>query len=190
MGDDEDRAVDLLMQVLKHLDQVGEGPQIDARLRLVKDGQLGPPSHNHGDLDALELAAGQGAVHLPVDIILGAQPHLGQVVARLRHADVLSAGQGNQVLHRQALEAHRLLKGKADAPVGPLGDVQAGDVLPIQQDPPAGGGVDAGDDLGQGGLAAAVGTGNGHKPLVNGQIDVPQDALVLSVLFHIIADML
>ena len=25
---------------------------------------------------------------------------------------------------------------------------------------------------------------------VNGQIDVPQDALVLSVLFHIIADML
>ena len=42
MGDDEDRAVDLLVQVLEHLDQVGEGPQIDTRLRLVKDGQLGP----------------------------------------------------------------------------------------------------------------------------------------------------
>ena len=52
------------------------------------------------------------------------------------------------------------------------------------------GGVDAGDDLGQGGLTAAVWAGDGHKPFVNGQIDVPQDAFVLSVLLHIIADML
>ena len=41
MGDDEDGAVDLLMQVLKHLDEVAEGPQVNARLRLVKDRQLG-----------------------------------------------------------------------------------------------------------------------------------------------------
>ena len=190
MGDDEDGAVDLLVEVLKHLDQVGEGPQVNARLRLVKDGQFCSPGHNHGDLNALEFAAGQGGVHLPVDVVLGAQAHLREVVAGLGHADVLAAGQGDQVPHRQALEAHRLLEGEADALVGPLGDVQPGDVLPIQQDAPGGGGIDAGDDLGQGGLAAPVGAGNGHKPLADFQVDVPQDALVLAVLLYLIADVL
>ena len=190
MGDDENGAVDLLMQVLKDLDEVGEGPQVDARLRLVKDGQLGAPGHDHGDLNALELAAGQGAVHLTVNVVLGAQAHLGEVVAGLRHADILAAGQGDEVLYRQALEAHRLLEGKADAPLGPLGNVQVGDVLPVQQDAAGGGLIDAGDDLSHGGLTAPVGAGDGHKALVDGQIDIPQDALVVAVLLDVIADVL
>ena len=39
----EDGALDLLVEVLKHLDEVGEGPQVDARLGLVKDRELGTP---------------------------------------------------------------------------------------------------------------------------------------------------
>ena len=133
MRNNEDGALDLLVEVLKHLNEVGEGPQVDARLGLVKDRELGAPGHDHGDLDAFELAAGQRGIHLAVDIVLGAQAHLRQVVAGLGHADVLAAGQGDEVLHRQALEAHRLLEGEADALLGPLGDVQIGDVLPVQQ---------------------------------------------------------
>ena len=176
--------------MLEHLNEIGEGPQVDARLRLVKDGQLGAPGHDHGDLDALELAAGQGGVHLPVNVVLGAQAHLRQIVAGLGHANALAAGQGDEVLHRQALKAHRLLKGKADALPGPLGDAQAGDVLSVQDDAALGGDQDTGDDLGQGGLAAAVGAGDGHKALVDGQVDVPQDLFVLPVLLHTKADVL
>ena len=167
MGDDENGAVDLFVEMLEDLDQVGEGPQVDARLRLVKDGQPGAPGHNHGDFNALELAARQRGVHLPVDVVLGAQTHLGQVAAGLWHTDVLAAGQGDEVLHRQALEPHRLLEGKADAPPGPLGDGQSGDILPVKKNFSLGGSVDASDHLGQGGLSAAVGAGDGHKALAD-----------------------
>lgn len=187
---DDNRAVDLLVQMLKHLDQIAEAPQVDARLRLVKDRQLGAPGHDHGDLDTLELSAGQRCVHLPVDVVLGTQPHLGQIAARLRHPDLLARGQGDQVLHRQALEADRLLEGKADPLLGPLGDVQPGDILPVQQDAPLSGGQDARNDLGQSGLSSAVGPCDSHEPLVDGQADVPQDVLAVAVLLHAIADVL
>lgn len=36
----------------------------------------------------------------------------------------------------------------------------------------------------------SVGSGDGHEPLADGQIDIAQDALVVAVLFHVIADML
>jgi len=35
-----------------------------------------------------------------------------------------------------------------------------------------------------------VGAGDGHKALVDGQVDVPQDALVFAVLLYLIADVL
>ena len=76
-----------------------EAPQVDARLRLVEDGQLGAAGQHHGDLDALELAAGQAVVHLPVDIVPGAQTDLAQIARRPRCTLVfLPAARLEQVL--------------------------------------------------------------------------------------------
>ena len=67
------------VDLLEGLGEPGEAPQVDAGLRLVKDHQLAVPRQNGGDLDALDLAAGEGHVHLTVQIVVGAQPHLGQI---------------------------------------------------------------------------------------------------------------
>ena len=83
------------------------------------------PGQNGGDLDALDLAAGEGHVHLPVQIVVGAQAHLGQVLAALVLGElVLARGQGQQVCDRDALEAGGLLEAVADAQSGPLRDAR------------------------------------------------------------------
>ena len=73
-------AVPCSVDLLEGLGQPGEAPQVDAGLRLVEDHQLAVPGQDGGDLDALDLAAGQGHVHLPVQVVVGAEAHLGQVV--------------------------------------------------------------------------------------------------------------
>ena len=82
---------------------------------------------NGGDLDALDLAAGEGGVHLPVYIIGGAQADpvevLEQHSSRLRFS--VAGGQGQQVPDPQALKAGGLLEAVADAQLGPLGDGKA-----------------------------------------------------------------
>ena len=80
MGYDQDGTVGVLPHALKHLNQVLEAPQINACLRLVKHGKLGSPGNNSGNLDSLELTAGQAGVDLTVDVVLGAKPHLCQVL--------------------------------------------------------------------------------------------------------------
>ena len=45
--------------------------------------------------------------------------------------------------------------------------------------PLVGGGENAGDDLGQGGLAAAVGAGDGHKTVLHSQADIPQNLFIV-----------
>ena len=179
MRDDDDGAVGvLLLHPLKDLDQVLEAPQVDAGLRLVKDRQLLPAGQDGGDLDPLELAARQAGVHLAVDVVLGAQPHLGQVgtgVGNVQGA-VLAGGDPQKVQHLDALEPDRLLEGVADAPVGAVGDAHMGDVLAVKEDAAGGGLLDAGDQLGKGGFAAAVGAGDGHEPPGgDGEGDVPDD---------------
>ena len=78
------------------------------------------PGQDGGDLNALDLAAGEGDIHLPVQIVVGAQAHLGQVLAALVLGELLIAGgDGQQVADRQALEAGRLLEAVADAQTGP-----------------------------------------------------------------------
>ena len=82
-------------------------------------------------------------------------------------------------MHPQTLEPYRLLEGVADAQIGPLGDGHVGDVHAVQQNLAAGGLVDARNDLGQRGLAAAVGAGDGNEAILHGQADVMQDLLVI-----------
>ena len=193
VGDDDQRGLPLLVDGPEGLGQLGEGPQVDARLRLIKDHQPRLAGQNRGDLNALDLAAGQGGVHLPVDIVGGAQAHPGQILAALLPGQLLAArGQGQQIPHPQALEAGRLLKAVAHPQAGPLGDVQAGDVGAIPGDGAPGGPHQAHDGLRQGGLAAPVGAGDDHKLMVSyGEGDVVEDTQLLAGLpLHLVAEML
>ena len=84
-----------------------------------------------------------------------------------------------QVLDPQPLEAHGLLEGIAQAQVGSLGDGHVGNINTVQQDLTAGGLIDARDDLGQRGFAAAVGAGDGYKTLLYGKTHIVQDLFIV-----------
>ena len=153
--------------------RLAKAPEVNASLRLVKDHQLRIAGQNGGDLNTLELAAGETGIHIPVDILLTAQAHLGQIVAGILPADLPSGGTLQQVRHLHSLEAGRLLKAVTDALAGPLGDVQAVDALAVQPDLAGGGRLNAHNDPGQCGLAAAVGAGDDHQLAVrHGKINV------------------
>ena len=192
VGDDDHGGPALVVDLLEGLRQPGEAPEVDAGLGLVKDHELGVPGQEGRDLDALDLAAGEGDVHLPVEIIVGAEAHPGQVLAALVLAErIIAAGQGQQALHRDALEAGGLLEAVADAEPRPLGDGEIRDVLSVPKDL-AGGGLDqAHDDLGQGGLAAAVGASEDHELMVrHRQGDALQNIQRTALILDGIADVL
>ena len=89
-----------------------------------------------------------------------------------------------------ALEAGRLLEAVADALFGPLGDGQARDILAVIEDLAAGGLHQTHDDLGQRGLAAAVGAGEHHQAMVgNGDGDILDDIHVTLRRGHAIGNM-
>ena len=182
--DDHQGGLLFVVELAEGVGEPGEGPQVDAGLRLVEDHEAGVPGQDGGDLDALDLAAGEGGVHLSVDIVVGAQPHPGEVLAFLLVGEPLPAGgELQQVPDLQTLEPGRLLKAVADALPGPLGDVEGGDVLPVPEDLTAGGGDQAHDGLGQGGLAAAVGAGDDHELVrADGEGDIVEDAQLLAGL--------
>ena len=83
-----------------------------------------------------------------------------------------------------------LLEAVADAQLGPLRNGHVGDVLSVPEDLPLSGCHQTHDDLGQRGLAAAVGTGKDHQlVIVHGQGNVLQDAQSLIGFPNGIADM-
>ena len=136
MRDDEDGAALFLVHVFKHLNEVLEAPQVNTGLGFVKDRQLGAADHHGGDLNTLQLTARQTGVDFAVDIILCAQAHFREIGARLRHRHRFPGCQGQQIVYRDALKTHRLLKGKTDAFFGAFGDRKVRDILAIQQDLP------------------------------------------------------
>ena len=92
-----------------------KAPQVDAGFRLVEDGQPRMAQKHRGDLDALDLAAGEGGVDLAVDVFARAQPHLAEHIAEPGLGKRFARGQLQKLTHDQPLEAHRLLEGVADA---------------------------------------------------------------------------
>ena len=168
MGDDDHRAVPPLVDLAEGLSESGEAPQVDAGLRLVQDHQRRLPGQDRGNLDALDLAAGQGRVHLAVEIIVGAQTHLRQKRAGVLLGEQLfRAGDAEEVPHLDALEPGRLLKAVADAELRPLGDRKRRDVLIVPEDRAGRGLYQPHDRPGQRGLPAAVGAGE-HGELTVG----------------------
>ena len=164
------------MNFLKGLGQAGEGPEVNAGLRLVKDHEAAAARQHRRDLDALDLAAGKAGIHVAVDIVAGAQADLGQVAAGLvvRHGRARRDVQ--QVAHLHSLEARRLLEAVGNAEPRAFGDGERGDVLPVPENGAGGSGIDAHNGAGKAGLAAAVRAGDDHKALVvYRQADVAQD---------------
>ena len=192
MGDDDHGGRALPVDLLEGLGQPGEGPQVDAGLRLIEDHQLAAAGQDGGDLDALDLAAGQRHVHLAVQVVVGAEANLGKIGAALVLAElVLARRQKQQVVDGDALEAGRLLEAVADAALGALGDGQVRHVLAVVQHAAGGGLHQAHDDLGQGGLAAAVGAGEDDQLMVgDGDGYVFQDVLLPLGGGHPVADIL
>ena len=190
MGDDDDAPLRFFVHLLEHRDEVLEAPEIDARLGFVKDGQRCAAGEDGRDLDALELAPRERSVDLAVDVVARAEADLREIAARLPHRDVLARRERDEVLHRDALEAHGLLEGERDAPPCPLGDGKGCDVLPVEEEFAARRREDARNDLGERALAAAIGARDRHEALVDREGDVVQDALALAVLLHLEADIL
>ena len=175
MRDDEDAAVDRLVHLLEHADEILEAPEVDAGLGFVEDGHLRAAGEHGRDLDALELAAGEAGIHFAVDIIPRTQADLGQIGAGLVRRELLAGGDADEVKDRNALEAHRLLESKADAAAGALGDGHVGDVLAVEQDLAGGRLLDTGDEFGHGGLAAAVRAGDDDHAFIDREAHVLED---------------
>ena len=192
MGNDDHGGAALTVDLLEGLRQPGEGPQVDACLRLVEDHQVGVPGQNGGDLNALDLAAGEGHIHFTVQIVIGAEPHLGEVLAAFVLGELFIArGDGQKVPDRQPLEAGRLLKAVADAKLGPFRNSHVGNVLTVPDDLAGRGGDEAHDDFCQRGLSAAVGAGKDYQTvLVDAQGDVLQNVQRSLRLLNGVADVL
>ena len=125
MGDDHQHLVALLLEGLEGLDQALEAPQVDAGLRLVEDQKLRVLAGQHGgDLDPLDLAAGQRGIDLPVDIVVGADAYGVHHPVDLLIRDLAARGQRQHVPDGDALEPDRLLEGIGHARLRPLCDVQ------------------------------------------------------------------
>ena len=179
MGDDDHRGVLAAVDLFKRLGQAGKAPQVDTGLRLVKDHQRAVARQNGGDLNALDLAAGKAHVHLALQIIVGAQAHLGQVLAAAVLAELFRTGrEQQQIVNGNALEAGRLLEAVADTQLGPLGDRQLRHILPVKEHAAGGRLHQTHNNLGQRCLAAAVGTGEHHQLIVgDGDADILQNML-------------
>ena len=176
MGDDDHRAVLPGVDLLKRFRKAREAPEIDACLGLVEDHELRLPREDRGDLDALDLAAGEGGVHLAVKIIGRAQADLREILAGLApRQELLSRRDRQKILHADALEARRLLEAVADAAARALGDGKAGHILAVPEDAAACRHHKAHDRLGKRRFAAAVRPGENDELFVrDGEGNVPQ----------------
>ena len=167
VGDDHDgTVVDLCAHFFEDLDQILEAPEIDACLGLIEDREPGAACQHCGDLDALELAAGEAGIDFTVDIVLGAEPDFRQILACVSRSHIPACRKTDQVEDLDAFEADRLLEGETDARLCALCDVFVCDILAVQQNAAGCGLFNAGDDLGECGLAAAVGAGNNNEFIV------------------------
>ena len=163
MGDDDHRAVLPGVDLFKRFRKARKAPEVDARLGLVEDHELRLPREDRGDLDALDLAAGEGG-------------DLREILAGLAaRQELLSRRDRQKILHADALEARRLLEAVADAAARAFGDGKAGHVLAVPEDAAARRRHKTHDRLGERCFAAAVRPGENDELFVrNGKGNAPQ----------------
>ena len=119
-----------------------------------------------------DLIGGLGDVLLILPVGLGVEEHLadGGMGPHM-------VGGGDVLEHREVTEQGVELEGAPDAHLGHLVGLGLGDVLAAVDDVPAGGGVDAGDEVEEGGLARAVGAQEAFDlPFLDVEIQVVHDS--------------
>src|SRR5665647_2318437 len=160
---------------------------VEPGVGLVEDGHLRVQHLHLEDLGALLLAAGKTRVDVAVTKI-GVHPQLGHGGLHLlapeaqlgRLAVDRGLGRAQEVGDRDAGHLDRVLHGEEDTGAGTLVDLHREDVLTIKGHSALGDGVFrvAGDAVGQGRLAGAVGPHDGvGLPRLHGQVHAAQDLL-------------
>ena len=148
------------MELLEGADKPVEAPQVNAGLGLVEDGQARVAREHRGDLDALELAAGEALIHVSHKVVARAQAHGAQILIALLGRNLLARGELEELANLHALETGRCLETIADAHASALVDGSCGDVLALKVDAARRGLLDAHDEACERGLTAAVGAGD------------------------------
>ena len=171
-----------LAELLEHLDKVLEAPQVDSRLRFVKDGNPRLSCHKHGYFNAFQFTAGKACVDFSVYIISRTQSHFGKHGADFRHCCFPAGRDGKDILHRDSLESDRLLERKADSQFRPLRDGFICNVNAVQKNLSFRRCQDAGHNLCQRRFTAAVGPCDGHKAILYRQIDIPKNFYLFSAV--------
>src|SRR5699024_9048859 len=121
-------------QFAEGIDQSRKTPEIDPRLRLIKDEQSAVlPRQNGSDFYSLYLASGQTGVDLTIYVILGAETYLGQDLTDPVFPHLPAGRQLEKIPHRNTFKANRLLKGITDAESCPLCYIHIGNICAIQQ---------------------------------------------------------
>ena len=75
VGNDDDGAPRACPKIAENLNQILEAPQVNAGLRLVKQGKLGPTGHAHGNFNAFHFPARKACIYLTVNIIIRTKPY-------------------------------------------------------------------------------------------------------------------
>src|SRR6478672_11840054 len=190
VGDDQRAHADLRVQLVDALGDGAQGVDVEARVGLVEDGDLGLEHRHLQDLAALLLAAGEAVVEVAGRELAVHVEQLGrelEIGAELLHADrvVLAAGidrHAQEIRHRHAGDGGRVLEGEEQPGLGPVLRVGLGDVLALEGDLALGdlvAGV-AHDRVGQRGLAGPV---RAHQrvdlALRHLQVDALEDLAIL-----------
>ena len=192
MRDEEDAAVGLLLIAVDAIGDDAQGVDVQAGVGLVHDGELRLEDVELHDLVALLLTTGEALVHGAVckglidgQLLAG----LGELLVPLAQLRSLATDSGHggahELRHLHARHLSRVLHGKEKTSAGALIDFHLEDVLAVEKHLALGHlvlGV-AGDNVGQGGLAGAVGA---HDRVgltgVDGEVDTLEDRRGLTVL--------
>ena len=156
--DDQKRVFLIFFQIPECLDQTGETPKIDARLRFVEDQITGVACENRSDFDALSFAARKLFIHRTAAIFLSAETYIFQKLTEPVFSQFRPRRCLQQILYAQTFKADRLLKCEGDAVLRAFCDIPACDILSVQENSAGRRRFQSGNQFGQRRLSAAVRT--------------------------------
>ena len=139
MGDNNQGIFLFIMHLFKNLNQVAEAPQINTRFRLIEYGKRSISCNDCSNFNTFQFSAGETGIYFAIDIISGAQTHLGEKFTCACSGQLVPGSQGNQVLYLNAFKANGLLDGKADSKPGTFGNIHVGNVGSVKNDFTGGG---------------------------------------------------
>ncbi len=164
MGNYKNRTVLISFpHALKDLNQVLKTPEVDSRLRLIKDGQSAPSGKYRRDFDTFQFSAGKARVDFPPDIVSRAEPYFRQICAGIRNGKLPPGCNSEQINHFKPFEPHRLLKSITDSHLRALRNAFFRNIDSVQINPAGSRLFYSRNQFGQRRFTAAVWSGNHRK---------------------------